>query len=63
MRLALLLLVVGLPGWIALAWWLAAALGRPHWAVEALIYLGLGILWVLPFRALFRGLGRDAPPG
>lgn len=61
-RLALLLLLVGLPAWIALAWWLASLLDRPHWAVELGIHVALGIAWVLPFRSLFRGIARAEPP-
>jgi hypothetical protein len=61
-RLSLLLLVAGLPAWIGFAWWLVSLFERPHWAAELLIYVGLGIVWALPFRAVFRGVGREAPP-
>jgi hypothetical protein len=30
-----------------------------------LIYIGLGFVWILPFRLVFRGVGKedpDAPP-
>jgi hypothetical protein len=33
--------------------------------VEFLVYVGLGIVWALPFKAIFRGVGKadpDAPP-
>ncbi|PKP82267.1 MAG: DUF2842 domain-containing protein, partial [Alphaproteobacteria bacterium HGW-Alphaproteobacteria-2] len=34
---------------------------RPPVAVEVLIYVVLGFLWILPFRAVFRGVGRADP--
>ncbi|MEL6479696.1 MAG: DUF2842 domain-containing protein [Pseudomonadota bacterium] len=36
-------------------------LDRPHILVESAIYLALGVVWALPFRALFRGIGREDP--
>lgn len=60
-RLALLLLVVGLPAWIVLAATVTGWFDRPHWAVEVLVYVALGIAWALPFRFLFRGIGREDP--
>ena len=62
-RLALLVLVVGLPLWLALSAVVVSAFDRPHWAVELAVYTVLGIAWALPFRALFRGLGREDPDG
>jgi hypothetical protein len=64
-RLALLVLLVGMPLYIILAvnlvGWADARWGRlPFWA-ELLVYVGLGILWALPFRRLFRGIGQDDP--
>lgn len=59
--LALLVLLVGLPLYIAAALYLINAMERPHLLVELLIYVGLGVLWALPFRALFRGIARKAP--
>lgn len=63
--LALLVLVLGLPGYVAVAWVVVSAIGRQPLLVEVAIYLVLGIVWVLPLRRLFLGLGRpdpDAPP-
>ena len=36
-------------------------LGRPAWLLEILIFVLLGVVWALPFRSLFRGIGRDDP--
>jgi hypothetical protein len=38
---------------------------RPSFLVELAVYVGLGIVWALPLRRLFLGLGQrdpDAPP-
>ena len=64
-RLSLLILLVGLPAYIAVAVtvvnWADARFGRlPIWA-ELLVYVALGFLWALPFRAVFRGIGRADP--
>ncbi|MCV2865431.1 DUF2842 domain-containing protein [Defluviimonas sp. WL0075] len=64
-RLSLLILLVGLPLYIVvavtLANWLDARFGRlPIWA-EVALYVGLGFLWALPFRSIFRGVGKDDP--
>ncbi len=56
-RLALLILLVGLPAYIALAWYLTSLFARPNLLLELAIYVGLGIVWALPFRAVFRGVG------
>lgn len=60
-RLALLVLVVGLPVYLLVAWGLAGRLERPSLLVELAIYVGLGVIWILPFRALFRGIGQPEP--
>lgn len=60
-RLSLLLLLVWLPAYIVLAITLVGLFDRPPFWLELLIYLGLGIIWVLPFRAVFKGVGRADP--
>lgn len=60
-RLALLVLLLGLPVWIAVAVWLVSLFERPSLWLEFLIYVGLGILWALPLRRLFLGLGQPDP--
>jgi hypothetical protein len=64
-RLALLVLVAGLPLYVMAAVWLTDQFERPALVVEFAIYVGLGLVWALPLRRLFLGLGRpdpDAPP-
>ncbi|OYX27383.1 MAG: hypothetical protein B7Z10_00535 [Rhodobacterales bacterium 32-66-7] len=60
-RWALVILLVGLPVYIVTAITLVGLLERPHFLVELLIYAGLGILWAVPFRFIFRGIGQADP--
>lgn len=65
-RLSLLILVVGLPAYIAFAWWVVSLIERPSIWLELAIYIVLGVVWALPLKAVFRGVGQadpDAPPG
>ncbi|MBW2494949.1 MAG: DUF2842 domain-containing protein, partial [Deltaproteobacteria bacterium] len=36
-------------------------LDRPPIWLEFLVYVALGIVWALPFRAIFRGVGKADP--
>ena len=58
---AVLVLLVLLPVYIVVAVTLLGLFDRPHILLELGIYAGLGVLWVLPFRAVFRGVGREDP--
>ncbi|MEM9784281.1 MAG: DUF2842 domain-containing protein [Pseudomonadota bacterium] len=60
-RLSLLILVVGIPLYIFAAVSLIALFERPNLWVELAIYIGLGFLWALPFRSVFRGVGQPGP--
>ncbi len=60
-RWSLLLLVIGLPLYIVVAVTLVGLLPRPSFLLELGIYLGLGILWALPFKFLFKGIGQAEP--
>ena len=35
------------------------AFDRPPILVELLVYIGLGVLWAVPLRLVFRGIGRE----
>ena len=59
--LSLLLLLVGLPAYIVVAITVVGWFGRPHIALEVAIYVTLGFLWALPFKAVFKGVGREDP--
>ncbi len=60
-RLSLLILLVGLPGYIVVAITVVGLFDRPSILLELLIYVVLGLLWALPFRRLFLGVGRADP--
>jgi hypothetical protein len=60
-RLSLLILVVGLPLYIVVAVTIVGLFDRPPIWLELLVYIGLGIVWALPFKAVFRGIGQADP--
>lgn len=60
-RLSLLILLVGMPLYIVVAVTLVNLLERPPFWLELIIYVLLGFLWILPFKAVFRGIGQVDP--
>lgn len=64
-RWSLVILLIGMPLWIILSVtvmnWLDARFGRQPILVELLVYVGLGLVWALPFRRVFLGVGQAAP--
>ena len=60
-RWSLVILLVGMPVYVVVAVSIMSVLDRPPIWVELLIYAVLGVLWALPFRAVFRGVGRADP--
>lgn len=60
-RLSLLILLVGLPIYIVAAVTIMNWLGRPPIWVELLVYVGLGVIWALPFKFVFKGVGKADP--
>jgi len=57
-RLSLLILIVGLPLYVIVIVNLISSFDRPNFLVELLIYLLSGIVWALPLRSIFRGVGQ-----
>lgn len=61
-RLSLLLLLVWMPLYIVLAislvGWFQSRFGRLPFPLELLAYIVLGMIWILPFRRVFLGVGR-----
>lgn len=60
-RWSLVILVVGLPLYIMVAVRVISLFDRPPILIELLVYIVLGILWVLPFKFVFRGVGKEDP--
>lgn len=60
-RWALVILLIGMPAYIVAVVTVLNLLDRPPFWVELAVYVGLGIIWVLPFRAVFRGVGKADP--
>jgi hypothetical protein len=65
-RLSLLVLVVGMPAYVVAAvtlvgWIWPDPLNKPSVWLELLVYVVLGLLWAMPFRKLFRGVGQPDP--
>lgn len=60
-RWAVVLLLVWLPLFVVAALYVTSLFDRPSVWVELVIYVVLGVIWALPFRAVFRGVGRAAP--
>ena len=60
-RWSLVILLIGLPIYIVIAVTIMNAIGRLPILVEFLVYILLGVLWVLPFKFVFRGIGKEDP--
>ncbi|WP_199258859.1 DUF2842 domain-containing protein [Paracoccus binzhouensis] len=61
-RWSLVILLVGLPLYIVVAVslvnWMDRSWGRQPILIELAVYVALGILWALPFRKVFSGIGK-----
>lgn len=61
-RWSLVILLIGLPLYIVVAVtlvnWMDRSWGRLPILIEVLVYVALGILWALPFRRIFSGIGK-----
>lgn len=60
-RWSLVLLLVWLPIYVVVAVTIMNALGRLPMLVELLVYLVLGVAWALPFKFVFKGVGKEDP--
>ena len=58
---SLVILLIGMPLYVVAAVTAVGWLDRPSVLAELAIYLGLGFLWILPFRFVFRGIGQADP--
>lgn len=65
-RWALVILLIALPAYIIaatalMAWVTGEGETRPSILVELGIYVGLGVLWAFPLKAVFKGVGQADP--
>lgn len=60
-RWSLVILLIGLPLYVVVAVNAIELFDRPPIWVEVLVFVLLGVLWALPFRAVFRGVGKPEP--
>lgn len=60
-RWSLVILIIGLPIYIVTCVTVLNLLDRPPLLVELLVYVVLGVLWALPFKVVFRGIGQADP--
>ena len=60
-RWSLVILVIGLPVYIVAAVLVVGLFDRPPILVELPVYIVLGLLWALPFKAVFKGVGKEDP--
>lgn len=58
---SLAILLIGLPVYIVVAISVISLLDRPPFWAELAVYGVLGVLWVIPFRHVFRGIGQTDP--
>ena len=60
-RWSLVILLVGLPLYIIAAVSIIGLFDRPPFLLELLIYIALGIIWAIPFKYVFKGIGQENP--
>lgn len=60
-RWALVILLLGMPLYVVVAVTVVGLFDRPPLWAELSIYVALGVLWALPFRFIFRGVGQPDP--
>nr|WP_325253991.1 DUF2842 domain-containing protein [Amylibacter sp.] len=60
-RWSLVLLLVWLPIYCVVAITVMNALPRFPMLVELIIYIVLGVAWALPFKFVFKGVGKEEP--
>ncbi|WP_371832318.1 DUF2842 domain-containing protein [Rhodalgimonas zhirmunskyi] len=61
-RLSIIVLLIGMPAYVVVAVTVVNMFDlTQHFLLQLLVYVGLGIVWILPFRELFRGIGQPGP--
>lgn len=60
-RWSLVILLIGMPAYIVMAVTLVNLFDRPAIWLEFVIYVALGVVWILPFKFVFKGVGQPDP--
>lgn len=60
-RLALFLLLVWMPLYVVAAVTFLGMIDRQPMLVELAVYILLGVLWAVPFKPVFMGVGKEDP--
>jgi predicted membrane channel-forming protein YqfA (hemolysin III family) len=60
-RWSLVILLIGLPLYVVAAVNVIDLFDRPPFWVELAVYVILGFLWVMPFKFVFKGVGKEDP--
>ncbi len=60
-RWSMVILLIGMPLYIVAAVNVVGLFERPSILLELAIYTALGVLWILPFKFVFRGVGKEDP--
>ncbi len=60
-RWSLIILLVGMPLYIVFAVSVMNWVGDLPFVIELVAYVVLGVLWIFPFKAVFRGVGKADP--
>ena len=60
-RWSLVILLIGMPAYVVAAVTVVNMFERPAIWLEFLIYVALGVVWILPFKFIFKGVGQPDP--
>ena len=60
-RWSLVILLIALPLYVIVAVNLVEMFDRPSFLLELGIFVALGIVWVLPLKSIFKGIGQADP--
>lgn len=60
-RWSLVILLIGMPLYVVICVSVLNAVGPIQPVVQLLVYVFLGIAWILPFKFVFRGIGQADP--
>ncbi len=60
-RWSLFVLLVGIPVYIIAMIYVISLFDRPPFWLELAIYVGSGVIWAFPLKAIFKGVGQADP--